>query len=92
LNNDSRLRGSLGLGALRAEAWARLHPTLLVIGLMDLDTGRLVDVLPARSATAVRDWLAAKPAPWLERIRHVVIDPYQPYASAVAERCPRRAS
>ena len=55
---------------------------------MDLDTGRLVDVLPARSDAAVPDWLAAKPAPWLERIRHVVIDPYQPYASAVAEALP----
>jgi transposase len=41
------------------------HPTLLVTGIIDLDEGRLVDVLPARSAVAVTDWLAAKPAPWL---------------------------
>ena len=50
--------------------------------------GRLVDVLPARSAVAVTDWLASKPAPWLEGIRHVVIDPYQPYATAVAQGLP----
>ena len=57
-------------------------------GIIDLDAGRLIDVLPARSAVAVTDWLAAKPAPWLAGIRHVVIDPYQPYATAVATGCP----
>ena len=55
---------------------------------MDLDTGRLVDVLPARSATAVTGWLASKPAPWLTGIDHVVIDPYQPYATAVTAGLP----
>jgi transposase len=64
------------------------RPTLLVTGIVDLDTGRLVDVLPARSAAAVTDWLAGKPAPWLAGIRHVVIDPYQPYATAVATGLP----
>jgi transposase len=64
------------------------HPTLLVTGIVDLDTGRLIDVLPARSATAVTGWLAAKPAPWLAGIGHVVIDPYQPYATAVAKGLP----
>jgi transposase len=64
------------------------HPTMLVTGIIDLDAGRLVDVLPARSAVAVTDWLAAKPAPWLAGIRHVVIDPYQPYATAVAQGLP----
>jgi transposase len=64
------------------------HPTLLVTGIIDLDTGRLIDVLPARSATAVTNWLATKPAPWLEGITHVVIDPYQPYATAVAAGLP----
>jgi transposase len=65
------------------------HPTLLVTGIVDLDTGRLVDVLPARSATAVRAWLAAKPGRWRAGIAHVVIDPYQPYATAVAAELPQ---
>lgn len=64
------------------------HPTMLVTGIIDLDRGRLVDVLPARSAVAVTDWLSAKPAPWLAGITHVVIDPYQPYATAVAAGLP----
>src|SRR5215207_1732597 len=64
------------------------HPTMLVTGIIDLDAGRLVDVLPARSAVAVTDWLTSKPVPWLAGIRHVVIDPYQPYATAVAAGLP----
>ena len=55
---------------------------------MDLDRGQLVDVIPARSATAVEDWLASKPSRWAERIRHAVIDPYQPYATALANQVP----
>jgi transposase len=72
-------------------AGAAHHPTILVTGIIDLDEGRLVEVLPARSAIAVTDWLTAKPAPWLAGIHHVVIDPYQPYATAVAADCPMPA-
>jgi transposase len=61
---------------------------MLVTGILDLDIGRLVDVLPARSAAAVTAWLASKPLPWLARIRHVVIDPTKPYATAVAAGLP----
>jgi transposase len=61
---------------------------MLVTGIIDLVTGRLVDVLPARSAVAVTGWLAAKPAPWLAGIGHVVIDPCQPYATAAAKGLP----
>jgi transposase len=64
------------------------HPTLLVTGIIDLDEGRLIDVLPARSATAVTAWLATKPGRWLAGVDHVVIDPYQPYAAAVAAGLP----
>jgi hypothetical protein len=79
---------AIGLDETSFLAATATHPTLLVTGILDLDTGRLVDVLPARSARAVTDWLAAKPAPWRAGIRHVVIDPYQPYATAVAAQLP----
>ena len=79
---------AVGLDETTFLAGTAEHPTMLVTGIIDLDEGRLVDVLPARSAIAVTDWLAAKPAPWLAGIRHVVIDPYQPYATAVAAGLP----
>jgi len=79
---------AIGLDETSFLAATPTHPTLLVTGILDLDAGRLVDVLPARSANAVTAWLAAKPAPWRAGIRHVVIDPYQPYATAVAAQLP----
>jgi transposase len=79
---------AIGLDETSFLAATAIHPTLLVTGIVDLDAGRLVDVLPARSARAVTDWLDSKPAPWRAGIRHVVIDPYQPYATAVAQALP----
>jgi transposase len=80
--------GALGLDETSFLAATAQHPTLLVTGIIDLDAGRLIDVLPARSAVAVTDWLAAKPTRWLAGIDDVVIDPYQPYAAAVAAGLP----
>jgi transposase len=80
--------GAVGLDETSFLAATVEHPTLLVTGIVDLDTGRLIDVLPARSASAVTRWLASKPGPWLAGIDHVVIDPYQPYATAAATGLP----
>ena len=79
---------AIGLHETSFLAATAQHPTRLVTGIVDLDAGRLIDVLPARSARAVTDWLGVKPAPWRAGIRHVVIDPYQPYATAVAAQLP----
>jgi transposase len=80
---------AIGLDETSFLAATRDRPTLLVTGIVDLDDpGRLIDVLPARSAVAVRSWLAAKPARWRAGIAHVVIDPYQPYATAVRHELP----
>jgi transposase len=79
---------AIGLDETSFLAATRDRPTLLVTGIVDLDTGRLVDVVPARSAPAVREWIASKPARWRAGIDHVVIDPYQPYATAVRHELP----
>jgi transposase len=79
---------AVGLDETSFLAATASHPTLLVTGIVDLDAGRLIDVLPARSARAVTDWLGSKPARWRTGIHHVVIDPYQPYATAVARALP----
>jgi transposase len=79
---------AIGLDETSFLAATTAHSTMLVTGIVDLDQGRLIDVLPGRSAVAVTGWLSAKPAPWLAGIRHVVIDPYQPYATAAAAGLP----
>jgi transposase len=75
---------AIGLDETSFLAATGTHPTLLVTGIVDLDRGQLVDVLPARSAGAVEAWLQAKPTRWKAGIGHAVIDPYQPYATALA--------
>ena len=51
---------AVGLDETSFLAATATHPTLLVTGILDLDSGRLIDVLPARSARAVTDWLAVE--------------------------------
>ncbi|MEQ8717166.1 MAG: ISL3 family transposase, partial [Acidimicrobiales bacterium] len=90
VNHLSRLGAPSAVG-LDETSWlaaTATRPTLLVTGIVDLDTGRLVDVIGARSAAAVEEWLAAKPPRWSAGIAHAVIDPYQPYATAVANQLP----
>ncbi len=90
IDHLSRLGAPTAIG-LDETSWlaaTATHPTLLVTGIVDLDRGQLVDVIPARSAAAVEDWLASKPARWAAGIRHAVIDPYQPYATALANEVP----
>ncbi len=38
----------------------RTHPTLYVTGMVDVGTGRLLDVVPNRTAAAVSTWLAGR--------------------------------
>ena len=60
------------------------HGTIYVTGMVDARTGRLLDVVPDRTAQAVADWLAERDQAWLDRIDTVSIDPHQGYANAVA--------
>jgi hypothetical protein len=46
---------AVGLDETSFLAGTAQHPTMLVTGIVDLDEGRLVDVLPARRAIAVTD-------------------------------------
>jgi transposase len=64
------------------------HPTLLVTGFVDLDRHRLLDVVEGRTAQGVRDWLGARPAPWLAAIATVTLDPYAGYARGLADGLP----
>jgi hypothetical protein len=79
---------AVGLDETSFLAATAQRPTLLVTGIVDLDVGRLIDVIPARSAPAVRSWLAAKPTRWRDGIADVVIDPFQPYATAARHELP----
>ena len=85
VDDPARLDGvaALGLdetGFLKA---TRLAPTQWVTGLVDLEQGRLLDVVADRTRAAVGGWLHARTHDWLAGIGTVALDPWRGYASAL---------
>ena len=85
VENPDRLDGVAALGLdetsfLRA---TRLAPTRYVTGLVDLEGGRLLDVVADRTRAAVDGWLGARPRDWLAQVSTVALDPWRGYASAL---------
>jgi transposase len=55
-----------------------------VTGLVDLEGGRLLEVVADRTKAAVDRWLGARPRGWLAQVDTVALDPWRGYASALA--------
>ena len=53
-------------------------------GLVDLEQGRLLDVVADRTRAAVAGWLHARTRDWLAHVGTVALDPWRGYASALA--------
>ena len=79
---------SLGVDETAWLTATRDHHTRFVSGLVDLGTGRLLDVVADRTITTVAGWLAAQPQGWLAGIGVVACDPYRGYATAMASQIP----
>jgi transposase len=54
-----------------------------VTGLVDLEGGRLLEVVADRTRAAVDGWLSARSPAWLAGIGTVALDPWRGYASAL---------
>jgi transposase len=85
VNDAARLEGVAALGLdetsfLRATPTA---PTRWITGLVDLERGRLLDLVADRTRAAVAGWLGARPAGWLAQVGTVALDPWRGYASAL---------
>ena len=85
VDDAARLEGVVALGLdetsfLRATPTA---PTRWITGLVDLERGRLLDLVADRTRAAVDGWLDARPRDWLARITTVALDPWRGYASAL---------
>jgi transposase len=85
VEDPTRLDGvaALGLDETSFLKATRLAPTRYVTGLVDLEGGRLLEVVADRTRAAVDDWLGTRPAAWLARIGTVALDPWRGYASAL---------
>lgn len=57
--------------------------TQFCTGFVDLERGRLLDVVRGRSGDDVAYWLAQAPPAWLEEIREAALDPHRGYANGL---------
>jgi transposase len=73
----------LGLDETSFLKATRVAPTRYVTGLVDLECGRLLDVVADRTRTAVDGWLSSRPRDWLAQVATVALDPWRGYASAL---------
>jgi transposase len=85
VEDPTRLEGvaALGLDETSFLKATRLAPTRYVTGLVDLEQGRLLDVVADRTRAAVDRWLGARPPAWLAQVATVALDPWRGYASAL---------
>jgi transposase len=74
---------ALGLDETSFLKATRVAPTRWVTGLVDLEGGRLLDVVADRTRAAVDTWLGARPRDWLAQVGMVALDPWRGYASAL---------
>ena len=78
--------GRLGLDETTFLKATRVAPTRYVTGLVELEGGRLLDVVADRTRAAVDGWLAARSRDWLARVGMVALDPWRGYANALTAR------
>jgi transposase len=85
VDDPARLNGvaALGLDETSFLKATRVAPTRWVTGLVDLEGGRLLEVVADRTKAAVAGWLGARPRDWLAQIGTVALDPWRGYANAL---------
>jgi transposase len=85
VDDPTRLDGvaTLGLDETSFLKATRLAPTRWITGLVDLEGGRLLDVVADRTRAAVDGWLGARSRDWLAQVGTVALDPWRGYASAL---------
>jgi transposase len=88
VDDAARLEGvaALGLDETTFLKATQVAPTRYVTGLVDLEGGRLLDVVADRTRAAVDDWLGARPVDWLAQVGTVALDPWRGYANALTAR------
>jgi transposase len=77
VDDPTRLDGvaTLGLDETSFLKATRVAPTRWVTGLVDLERGRLLDLVADRTRAAVDSWLGARSRDWLAQVGVVALDP-----------------
>lgn len=87
IDDDDRLETTTALGVDEhtfQHANARRR-TQMATTFVDLDRGRLLDVVPGRSGDVVREWVRSQPIWWADRIEVAAIDAFRGYATAIGD-------
>jgi transposase len=66
---------------------ARRH-TQMVTTFVDVDRGRLLDVVPGRSGHVVRHWVAEQHPAWVDQVTVATVDAFRGYAAAICDVLP----
>jgi hypothetical protein len=86
---DGRLERTTGLGVDEhtfQHANTNAHRrTQMATTFVDIDRGRLLDVVPGRSGQVVREWVASQPCWWADRINVAAFDAFRGYAAAIGD-------
>jgi transposase len=79
VDDPARLDGvaALGLDETSFLKATRRAPTRYVTGLVDLEGGRLLEVVADRTGAAVVGWLHARSRDWLAQVAMVALDPWR---------------
>ncbi len=80
---------TLGVDEHKMLAAGPKHHTVFATQLVDLSRGRLLDVVPGRSAKSVSAWLDERTRYWRDHVEVVAIDPHRGYHNALVSRLPR---
>jgi transposase len=91
VDDPRRLHGvrALGVDEHKMLAAGPKHRSIFCTQLVDLETSRLLDVVPHRSAASVTTWMDARTAYFRTKITVAAIDPHAGYARAIRTSLPQ---
>lgn len=74
----------------RTRKVTRIEPwSIVFIVFIDLDTGKILDIVDGPRGVAVKKWLTNRPRYWRQRVQHVAIDMSSEFRKAVRENLPK---
>lgn len=91
VDDPRRLHGvrALGIDEHKMLRAGPKHHTVYATQFVDLDTGRLLDVVKNRSAASVSDWLSSRTRYFRDHVGVCAIDPHAGYYKALHSTVPR---
>src|SRR6201997_3969996 len=91
IEHPHRIEGVSAVGVdetafLRANA---ARATVFATGIVDLQRGKLIDIVPGRSRKVLADWLIACPEDWTAGVEVAALDPFRGYGLALSMGLPQ---